>query len=99
MISPRLSPRPDASTQAGNLADDPLILGNCRFQSRLIVGTGKYSSFEIMQRALLESGAEMVTVAVRRVDFSGDPSKNLLNFIDRKRYTILPNTAGCYDAG
>ncbi len=80
------------------LADDPLVLGKHRFQSRLIVGTGKYADFEIMRRALEESGAEMITVAVRRVDFSGDPSKNLLNFIDRGRFTILPNTAGCYDA-
>ncbi|MBI4586844.1 MAG: thiazole synthase [Planctomycetes bacterium] len=80
------------------LADDPLVLGKHRFRSRLIVGTGKYADFEIMRRALEESGAEMITVAVRRVDFSGDPSKNLLNYIDRGRYAILPNTAGCYNA-
>jgi len=51
-----------------------------------------------MQRALEESGSEVVTVAIRRVDFSGDPSKNLLNHLDRSRYQLLPNTAGCYSA-
>jgi len=75
-----------------------LVLGKHCFRSRLLIGTGKYATFELMQQALAESGAEVVTVAIRRVDLSGDPSKNLLNFIDRARYTILPNTAGCYSA-
>src|SRR5512141_2617050 len=80
------------------MAEDVLAIGKHRFRSRLLVGTGKYPDFEVMRRALEESGAQVVTVAIRRVDFSGDPSKNLLNFIDRSRYTLLPNTAGCYTA-
>src|SRR3990172_3367099 len=72
-----------------------LKIGKYEFKSRLMVGTGKYPSNEIMVKALEESGAEVVTVAVRRVnlDKKGD---SLLNYIDTKKYTILPNTAGCY---
>lgn len=83
-----------AATAAG---EDVLALGEYRFRSRLIVGTGKYSSPDVMKECHEASGAEMVTVAIRRVDFS-DPEKNLLRQIDRSRYTILPNTAGCYTA-
>ncbi len=79
-------------------SEDLLTIGSHRFRSRLFVGTGKYPDLELMREALAETGAEVVTVAVRRVDFSGDPSKNLLNYIDRNRYTLLPNTAGCYSA-
>jgi thiazole synthase len=82
----------------GEPDQDILRIGTHAFRSRLFVGTGKYATFELMQRALEESGAEVVTVAVRRVDLSGDPRKNLLNFIDRSRYTLLPNTAGCFSA-
>ena len=82
---------------SGGGGEDLLIIGNRSFRSRLFVGTGKYQTFEVMEEALAESGAEVVTVAIRRVDFS-DPSKNLLTRIDRKRYTLLPNTAGCYAA-
>lgn len=64
--------------------------------SRLIVGTGKYASFPLMQQAIAASGAEMVTVALRRVKLDSAPEENLLNFLDRNRYTLLPNTAGCY---
>lgn len=67
------------------------------FNSRLMVGSGKYASFQQMQQALEASGAEVVTVAVRRVKLDGTPQENLLNFIDRKKYWILPNTAGCYN--
>ncbi|MBI5894102.1 MAG: thiazole synthase [Deltaproteobacteria bacterium] len=72
-----------------------LKIGKYEFKSRLMVGTGKYPSNEIMVKALEASGAEVVTVAVRRVnlDKKGD---SLLNHIDTKKYTILPNTAGCY---
>lgn len=72
-----------------------LKIGKYEFKSRLMVGTGKYPSNEIMIKALEESGADVVTVAVRRVnlDRKGD---SLLNYIDTKKYTILPNTAGCY---
>jgi len=78
-------------------SEDVLKIGEHSFRSRLFVGTGKYASFEVMGQALAETGAEVITVAVRRVDLSGDPSKNLLNFIDRERYTLLPNTAGCFN--
>lgn len=73
-------------------------LGDKVYRSRLIVGTGKYSTFEIMRQALEASGAEMVTVAVRRVNISDPAKESLLDFIDRKKYTLLPNTAGCYTA-
>jgi len=79
-------------------AQDVLTVGSHSFRSRLFVGTGKYESFEVMKRALEESGSEVVTVAIRRVDFSGDPAKNLLTSLDRSRYQLLPNTAGCYSA-
>ena len=76
---------------------DPLIIADREFRSRLIVGTGKYKTFQENARALEASGAEMVTVAVRRVNL--DRSKeSLLDYIDPKRYFLLPNTAGCYTA-
>ncbi len=75
---------------------DPFILAGKEYQSRLIVGTGKYKDFAETKRAIEASGAEIVTVAVRRVNIT-DPSKeNLLDYLDPKKYTILPNTAGCY---
>lgn len=77
---------------------DPFVLAGKEYQSRLIVGTGKYKDFAENRRAVEASGAEIVTVAVRRVNIT-DPSKeNLLDYIDPKKYTILPNTAGCYTA-
>ncbi len=76
---------------------DPLVIAGKAFRSRLIVGTGKYRSFQETARALEASDAEMVTVAVRRVNL--DRSKeSLLDFIDTKKYFLLPNTAGCYTA-
>ncbi len=76
---------------------DSLIIAGRSFRSRLIVGTGKYKSFQETARALEASGAEMVTVAVRRVNL--DRSKeSLLDYIDPKKYFLLPNTAGCYTA-
>ena len=77
---------------------DPLRIGSHTFASRLIVGTGKYSSYELMQQALAESGTECITVAVRRERLVDAAGKNLLDFVDRDRYTILPNTAGCFTA-
>ena len=78
--------------------EDLFKLAGNDFRSRLIVGTGKYKDFRETQKAIEASGAEIVTVAVRRVNIT-DPSKeNLLDFIDPKRYTILPNTAGCTTA-
>jgi len=77
--------------------DDVLILGGRTFKSRLLVGTGKYRTLEEGREAIRLSGAEIVTVALRRVDLTpGKP--NVLDTIDRKRQTILPNTAGCYTA-
>ena len=78
--------------------DQPLRLGAHVFTSRLFVGTGKYASFEQMARALELSGTQCVTVAVRRVNLDKNAGPSLLDHIDRSRYTILPNTAGCFDA-
>lgn len=76
---------------------EPLVIAGKAFQSRLIVGTGKYRDGRETQAAIEASGAEMVTVAVRRVNL--DRSKeSLLDFIDPQRYFLLPNTAGCYSA-
>jgi thiazole synthase len=77
--------------------DTNLVLGGKEFSSRLIVGTGKYSTNEIMRQAHEESGAQIVTVAVRRVSLPGS-GESILDFIDTARYTLLPNTAGCYTA-
>jgi len=81
-----------------NVLDDPLKLGGRVFHSRLIVGTGKYSTFPLMKTALEKSGAEIVTVAVRRVNLNDRSKESLLDYIDTKRHMILPNTAGCYSA-
>ena len=78
--------------------DAPLELGGESFRSRLFVGTGKYASFEQMAAALALSGTECVTVAVRRVNLDRSSGPSLLDFVDRERYRILPNTAGCFDA-
>jgi len=77
---------------------DPLIIADRTFRSRLIVGTGKYSSFDAMRHAHEASGAEMVTVAVRRVNISDRSRESLLDYIDTSRIALLPNTAGCYTA-
>jgi thiazole synthase len=76
--------------------DKPLKIGNREFQSRLLVGTGKYADFDVMDKALRESGTEIVTVALRRIDFSSKEEKSILQALDPARYTILPNTAGCF---
>src|SRR5207245_7565923 len=77
---------------------DSLILAGREFRSRLIVGTGKYPSFQVMREAHEASGAEIVTVAVRRVDLKARGPENLLDHIDTRRLFILPNTAACYTA-
>ena len=76
--------------------DRPLKIGDHEFKSRLILGTGKYASYEQMQLALERSGTEMVTVAVRRINLDRTSGESLLDYIDLKRYRLLPNTAGCY---
>ncbi len=77
---------------------DPLVIAGRSFASRLIVGTGKYSSHAVMQAAHEAAGTEVVTVAVRRVDLRATGTESLLNWIDRSRIFLLPNTAGCYTA-
>src|SRR6266581_3474265 len=77
--------------------DTSLVIGGKEFASRLIVGTGKYGSLDIMRQAHEESGAQMVTVAIRRVSLPGS-GESILDHIDPSRYTLLPNTAGCYTA-
>lgn len=77
---------------------DGLTIGKYHFVSRLIVGTGKYPSLEIMRAAHEASGASMVTVAIRRLNLDDRSGKTLLDYIDRERMAILPNTAGCYTA-
>jgi thiazole synthase len=78
--------------------NDTFKLGGKTFRSRLIVGTGKYKDFHETRKAIEASGAEIVTVAVRRVNITDPNKENLLDFLDPKKYTILPNTAGCYTA-
>ncbi len=78
--------------------DTPLVIGEIQFRSRLIVGTGKYASFEETKKAIEASGADCVTVAVRRVNILDRSEENLLDYLDPKIYKILPNTAGCYTA-
>src|ERR1700749_1808956 len=82
------------------LANQPLVIAGRIFRSRLIMGTGKFSSPEAMRDALAASGAEMVTVALRRADLSGkrDPFANILEFIDPQHYLLLPNTSGAMNA-
>lgn len=80
------------------LRDELLVLGRHRFRSRLVVGTGKYSSHDVMRQCHAASGCDVVTVAVRRERLIDKEGRSLLDFIDTKRLTILPNTAGCYSA-
>jgi len=78
--------------------EDLLKLADKSYRSRLIVGTGKYKDFAETRKAIEVSGAEIVTVAVRRVNITDPNKENLLDYLDPKKYTILPNTAGCYTA-
>jgi thiazole synthase len=78
------------------MAADPFVLAGREYRSRLIIGTGKYRSFEETRRAVEASGAEIVTVAVRRVNITDPGRENLLDYLPPERYTILPNTAGCH---
>jgi len=78
------------------MMNDPLMIAGRTFNSRLWVGTGKYKGFIETQQAIEASGAEVVTVAIRRVNITDRSQENLLDYLDPKKYTILPNTAGCY---
>jgi len=75
---------------------DELVIAGRKFRSRLLIGTGKYATFELMREALDKSGTEIVTVAVRRINISDRSKESLLDYIDTDKYTLLPNTAGCY---
>ena len=78
----------------------PLVIAEKKFDSRLLVGTGKFSAPEVMRDALAASGTQLVTVALRRADLSGkkDPFANILEFIDPTKYLLLPNTSGAMNA-
>ena len=78
------------------VVDKPFVVAGKTYSSRLIIGTGKYKSYEENARALEASGAEIVTVAVRRVNLTDPGQPKLIDFIDPKKYTYLPNTAGCF---
>jgi len=80
------------------MSEDLLRIGTYTFKSRLIVGSGKYRDFATTKAATEASEAEMITVAVRRVNITDPGKENLLDYIDPKKYTILPNTAGCFNA-
>jgi thiazole synthase len=77
---------------------DSLVIAGREFRSRLILGSGKYESFDLMIKSLEASGTDMVTVAVRRVNLTDKSKESLLDYIDGEKYHILPNTAGCYSA-
>ncbi len=86
------------SNPASQNSKDTLRLGKMEFSSRLIVGTGKYKSVEETETALVETGAEVITVALRRVDLKEKGSGTLMGLLASRRWTVLPNTAGCYTA-
>jgi thiazole synthase len=110
MTAPRTAhpgpPRPEglgppiAGAEAGTRGRPSrgLRIGDHRFASRLIVGTGKYASFALMREAIEASGAQIVTVAVRRINLDRPHEESLLDYLDRSRITLLPNTAGCHTA-
>ena len=87
-----------APAVAGRTTDDDLVVAGRRFRSRLLVGTGKYKDFDETARALEASGAEIITVAVRRVNVTDPNQPMLVDYVDPKKYTYLPNTAGCFTA-
>jgi thiazole synthase len=79
-------------------ADEPLRIGTYELASRLILGTGKYPSLEVMQAAHAAGGTSMVTVAIRRINLDDPSGKTMLDYVDRSKYLVLPNTAGCTTA-
>lgn len=92
------APPGDSPASEGPLADSPLALGGHKLASRLIVGTGKYATYDLMRDCLSASGSEVITVAIRRERLIDKEGRSILDFIDLNRYTILPNTAGCFTA-
>jgi len=92
---------PEDSVVSGEVSTvdtETLRIGKHTFRSRLLVGTGKYPTLEVMQAAHAASGAEVVTVAIRRMHLDDKSGKTLVDYIDRTKLTLLPNTAGCYTA-
>ncbi len=87
-----------AENTAGESKNMSIKIGEFKFTSPLFVGTGKYQTYELMAEALAESGCEVVTVAVRRERMIDADGRNILDFLDPKKYTLLPNTAGCFNA-
>jgi thiazole synthase len=87
-----------AAATSPALNDEPLVVGGRTFRSRLIVGTGKYATNRVMVDAIRASGADMVTVAVRRVDLDRTKEEGILHHLDPDEFFLLPNTAGCYTA-
>jgi thiazole synthase len=80
------------------IADRPLVVGKFRFQSRLITGTGKFATYDLMRDCLVGSGCEVTTVAVRRERLVDKEGRNILDYLDLGKLTVLPNTAGCFSA-
>lgn len=97
MSSANTSQATSGSGEEGS-AEDVFQVGSHRFSSRLIMGTGRYDSFEQMQETHLAGGTQCVTIAVRRERLNDSSGRNILDFIDLDRYVLLPNTAGSYDA-
>lgn len=87
-----------AQVKSRKIASPGLTIGGKTYRSRLLIGTSKYPNQKIMVDAIEESGAEIVTVAIRRVDMKNQSGETVFDLLDRKRYTFLPNTAGCYTA-
>src|SRR5262245_45977401 len=83
---------------SGPPVDKPLVLGKLTFHSRLFTGTGKFATYDLMRDSLAASGCQVTTVAVRRERLVDKEGRNILDYLDLKRLTILPNTAGCFSA-
>ncbi|MEM9290480.1 MAG: thiazole synthase [Acidobacteriota bacterium] len=101
MTTTSTPPAPAGSVHGHNVAEpaaEPLVIADRTFSSRLLIGTGKYPDFETMAAAHAASGAEVVTVALRRVNLDARGEGSMLDYIDPKKYLLLPNTAGCYTA-
>jgi thiazole synthase len=95
---PAKGDRMDSNGEGRATLADPLIIADHSFGSRLIVGTGKFGSFEVMRDAIVASDTEMVTVALRRVDLEATGGPDILDYLDADRYLLLPNTSGAVDA-
>lgn len=96
-MNPRVEPAKQSPVAVN--PDDPLVIAGTAYRSRLLVGTGKYKDLDETRRAVEASGAQIVTVAVRRTNIGQNPNEpNLLDVLPPAKYTILPNTAGCYSA-